>query len=83
MGKWVEDSERESFVFSVTNNEKFSLKTPSRAIYRMKDKSLIVFGGKDFSICDKANKVRESVTNINFAYFNPNYEQTDLDKYSP
>ena len=49
----------------------------------MKDKSLVVFGGKDFSICDKANKIKESVTNINFAYFNPTYEQTDLDKFSP
>ena len=59
------------------------LKTPSRAIYKIKDKSLVVFGGKDFSICDKANKIKESVTNINFAYFNPTYEQTDLDKFSP
>lgn len=54
----MQDSERDSFLFSVTNNEKFQLIKPDLAIFRRKDKDLINFGGKDFSICDKANKVK-------------------------
>jgi hypothetical protein len=35
----------------------------------VKDKNLVVFGDKDFSICDKANKIKGSVTNINYTYY--------------
>jgi hypothetical protein len=41
----IEDASGESFIFSLTDKQKFTLKKKSNAIYRYKNKIAINFGG--------------------------------------
>ncbi len=43
--KWIEDVSGESFIFSLTDKQKFTLKNKANALYRHSDKSGINFGG--------------------------------------
>ena len=45
-----------------------------KAVVRDRDKERIIFGCLDFSICDKANTVKESIAINNIGYYNPNYQ---------
>jgi hypothetical protein len=51
---YVKDETTKSFVFSLTNNDKFILKDLQRTIYQRVDFGPI-FGNNDFYISDSAN----------------------------
>ena len=60
--KPVVDSSKSSFVFSVSENEKFQLVKPSFAVYRYKSKNFIQFGEGEFKLGDYANQNSNSCT---------------------
>ena len=65
-------------MFSLTENDKFTLEKNKPAILRQTEIGP-AFGGlsPDFYICDKANLIDDSYTQINKAYRNPNYSSKD------
>ncbi len=70
------DFSRQSFIFSLTENDKFELKEDKKAIYRDFTKTILTFGNAEFEICDKANEVKKSCTYLtNQSYSNPNYTE--------
>ena len=49
------DVTNSSFVFSLTNNDKFQLINPEKAICGINNNSNIRFGHNNLLICDRAN----------------------------
>ena len=66
------------FVFSLTNNHKFTLTQNPQCCLSFDDSYGPIFGdGHDFCIQDKANENNISYTIIGKSYTNPNYTQGD------
>jgi hypothetical protein len=51
----VADDSKESFIFSLTRNDKFTLTQPEQAIYNHQNYGPIFGVGHDLLICDKGN----------------------------
>ena len=67
---YVKDETGKSFIFSLTNNDKFILKQIENTIYQLVDCGPI-FGQNDFYISEAANtSSNNSRTHINTSYFN-------------
>jgi hypothetical protein len=77
----VTDQTKTSFIFSLTNNDKFILEEKSKAVFRLKDKSLVKFGSNEFVICDSSNAISRSCTHINRSYSCQNYSQYGKQSY--
>jgi hypothetical protein len=54
-GKWTADNSKESFIFSLSNNDKFTLQKPEGAIRNYQSHGPTFGSGHDFRVCDKAN----------------------------
>jgi hypothetical protein len=54
-GAWIADNSKESFIFSLTHNDKFTLQIPGDAIYTGPGYGPIFGCGNDFRVYDKAN----------------------------
>jgi hypothetical protein len=61
-----------SFLFSVTSNQKTTLKNKNYAIYGRSDLGPTFGGGHDLCICDKADKNKSSCATLGVSYFNSN-----------
>jgi hypothetical protein len=69
----VTDNSKESFIFSLTHNDKFTLEKPENAIQNYPYFGPIFGGGHDFVICDKANSSNNSAVNMCTSYHNTKY----------
>ncbi len=67
------DNSKESFIFSLSNNDKFTLQKPEYAICNSKNYGPTFGGGCDLYVCDKANSSNSSRTNICHTYHNEKY----------
>ena len=67
--EWSTDNSRESFIFSLTHNDKFTLQQPEKAIRNHQDRGPIFGGGYDLWVTDKSNS-NNSVANICSSYHN-------------
>lgn len=72
-----------SFIFSLTNNDRFNLHQSSRAIIHRNDFNYgpQFGGGADLIIADKANINSNSFSRINTSYCNRNYHQYEKEGY--
>lgn len=71
------DEKEESFIFSLTHGDKFTLVKKANSI-RLDVLYGPTFGsGQDFIIRNKANEASDSTANINTSYFNSNYKNND------
>ena len=53
--EWPTDNSRESFIFSLTHNDKFTLQQPEYAICNYPDRGPIFGYGRDLVVYDKSN----------------------------
>ena len=71
------DEKEESFIFSLTHKDKFTLVKKTHSV-RLDVLYGPTFGnGQDFIIRNKANEASDSTANINSAYYNSNYKKND------
>lgn len=70
-----------SFIFSLTENDKFELKDKKKAVCRYKSKDYIGFGVSELKIGDKSDINKNSNTLINIAYCNSKYKSGGEDSY--
>ena len=70
---WVADNSKESFIFSLTHNDKFTMEKTENAIYNHSSYGPTFGGGHDFCIRDKANSSIGSYVNICYSYHNTKY----------
>lgn len=63
-----------SFIFSLSNNDKFKLKNKTSAIFRYENKQNINFGCNQLFIGGKANITTTNVANINNNYYCEKYK---------
>ncbi len=75
--EYAADNSKESFIFSLSNNDKFSLQKPENAILNAQGFGPIFGGGGDLRVCDKANSLNGNYTNICFSYRNEKYKFND------
>jgi hypothetical protein len=54
-GQYLTDDSKGSFIFSLTQNDKFTLKEPGKAIKIDKDWGPIFGSGRDLAVSSKAN----------------------------
>jgi hypothetical protein len=69
---YIKDESGQSFVFSLSNNDKFTLQNTNYALRYYQDYGPM-FGngnGTDFSILNSANTDKKSICNINNGYYN-------------
>lgn len=71
--EYVGDDSKESFLFSLTHNDKFVLEKKEKAIQNYKQKGPI-FGSQDLLVYDEANIFCESFADICKSYKNEKYE---------
>lgn len=75
--KNIEDPSGESFIFSLSDNEKFTLKNKSNSIIRNSNKKAINFGEGEFYIQDKSN-INICISYVNQGnYYCPSYSKGD------
>jgi hypothetical protein len=67
---YVEDLSGESIIFSLTDNEKFTLKNKNKAIYRYNSKSAINFGGGELYIKNESNQNHSCIAYVNNGNYN-------------
>ena len=67
------DNSNESFIFSLTNNDKFTLRTREHAVLNGRAYGPTFGGGFDFYVCDKADSQNLSYANVCRTYNNNNY----------
>ena len=70
LGNYVPDNSKESFIFSLTHNDKFTLQKPEYAIYNGQSFGPYFGGGCDLCVCDKSNTSNSSYANICHSYHN-------------
>ena len=76
-GGGAADDSKESFIFSLTHNDKFTLQQPDKAIYNYCDYGPTFGGGHDICVHDKANSNNSSYANICSSYHNEKYKKGD------
>ena len=82
MDSYAEDPSQETFIFSLTNNEKFQMKTTGNAIYRVSGQERICFGGCEFEICNQADKVNRCRSySLNYYFENDKYESNKRESF--
>ena len=64
------DNSKESFIFSLTHNDKFTLQNPEKAIYNGQSYGPIFGDGHDLLVYDKSNTSNSSYANICHSYHN-------------
>ena len=69
-GGWVIDDSMSTFLFSLTENDKFELTNKFQAVYQYSEYGPLFGAGTDLVIYDKANKNNYSSANINHTYKN-------------
>ena len=65
--KYLTDSSRRAFIFSLDMREKFVAQGDDKLIYRNRNNGP-VFGGDDIDICDGCNKNNKSYANFPWTY---------------
>ncbi len=81
----VPDNSKESFIFSLTHNDKFILTEPGKAIYNHQNYGPRFGHGRDLAVRDKANENNKSYANICTSYENDkyrNYEKGSWERFS-
>lgn len=74
----MKDESNTSFLFSLTNSDKFELTSNKEfAVYHNSIHGPVFGQGNDLFICDKANINSISHANINYSYYNVKYEFND------
>ena len=76
-GQYETDNSKESFIFSLTHNDKFTLQQPDNAINNNCDYGPMFGNGKDIHVFDKANSNNNSRANICSSYHNEKYKNGD------
>ena len=76
-GDWAADNSKESFIFSLTHNDKFTLQKPDNAIYNNSSFGPNFGFGSDILVYDKANSKNNSRANICSSYHNEKYKSGD------
>jgi hypothetical protein len=76
---YIEDSSGESFIFSLTDDQKFTLKNKNSAIIRYSNKSAINFGAGEFYIAKEQDSCIAYVNKSN--YYSPAYTINDKAAY--
>ena len=80
--KLIKDESGSSFIFSLTNNHKFTLDKSKDAIHAHTSLGPAFGGsGPDFYLSEFANNNDSSCTMINKSYFNENYTVGNKDSY--
>jgi hypothetical protein len=74
---YTTDRLKESFIFSLTYNNKFNLRRPECAIANHPNYGPTFGGGHDLQICAKANSSHSNYTKFNHSYRNKKYRQHD------
>lgn len=64
----MEDEENISFLFTLTEMQKYKIRCAGEAIYRDKKHEQITFGIHEFEICDKSNSKRQCRSVVNNVY---------------
>lgn len=82
LGNYENDSSGKSFIFSLTNNHKFTLTTAQYAIYNSSTNGPVFGGGNDICICDKSNTSKASYANPGHSYSHPEYKSGDQATYT-
>jgi hypothetical protein len=82
-GRYASDESMHSFIFSLTEKDKFALRQKSSAVYYYNDTSFAFsFGsGADMKISNQADRNSNSRTKINTSYVNKNYEDESPEAY--
>ena len=76
-GGGAADDSKESFIFSLTHNDKFTLQEPDKAICNYSSYGPIFGGGNDIRVNDKAISNNNSGANICTSYHNEKYKKSD------
>lgn len=76
-GGFVADNSMESFIFSLSQNDKLIMQEPGSAIYNGQNYGPIFGGGDDLSVRDHANSNDSSYANICHNYHNKKYKLGD------
>lgn len=76
-GEYIIDNTGESFIFSLTNRDKFLLTDISTAIWNHANYGPTFGGGADLLICNEADQKPLSYADINKSYHNEQYQQRD------
>ncbi len=78
---YAADDLKQSFIFSVTHNDKFTLQKPEKATHNYQIYGPRFGSGADLAICDKANSSRNSCTKICESYHNEKYKLGDKESW--
>ncbi len=73
----LSDDSKESFIFSLSHDDKFTLQSPERAIQNSSAQGPRFGGGPDLHICDNANSSNYSYACICNSYHNEKYKRQD------
>lgn len=73
----MKDESMTSFLFSLTNGDKFQLTNKEQTVYHYSNHGPRFGGGADLIIYDKANENTSSSANINHTYKNEKYQYND------
>ncbi len=79
--QWIKDESNSSFLFSLSEKQKFQLNKNKIAITRRKDKSAVVFY-VTFRISDNSNNWKEADWQNNAFYLGRDYYNTSKYPYS-
>jgi hypothetical protein len=71
------DNSKESFIFSLSHNDKFTLQKPEQAILNGSSYGPRFGAGADLDICEWANSSNKSSANICWSYHNEKYKYND------
>ena len=68
--EWFTDNKKDSFIFSLTHNDKFTLQQPENAIWNHPNYGPRFGSGCDLKVHDKSNLNNDSYANICVSYHN-------------
>ncbi len=74
-GVQIADHSKSSFIFSLTENDKFDLRASNCAIIRHQKPKQIIFGENELVIGENANIDSSGASATNICYYNDKYKQ--------